>query len=128
MYRGSESGIPKLIGSGLGGTDAFGPGMTDGLKKFPIGISCLQWRNGLAILHPLGLGSNSTYLNGSSGCWTVIKIPIAHIQVNKRDGSDASVFSSNANIPVCIVPQRQSLMEIPSSMVDKFEHTAAISN
>lgn len=175
-YQGSERGIPKLIGSGLGGTESFAPGGNRGLDNFPIGIPRLQWDHGYTTLHPLGLGSNSTYLNalhkagkiGSrvfsifwgrvwdeypidgalvvggydkektigpnftapldygdfgdpSGCWTGIKVQITDIQLNNPDGSDVSLMSSSAKMPACIVPQRQSLMEIPQSLLTKFE-------
>lgn len=172
-YRGSERGIPKLISSGLGGTDSFAPGGKDSLADFPLGIPRLQWDHGYTNLHALGLGSNSTYLNalrqagkigsrvfsifwgrvwddypidgalvvggydkektiGSnftapldysdrSGCWTGMKVHITDIQLNSPDGSDVSLLPSSANVGACIVPQRQSLMEIPQSLLNKFE-------
>ncbi|KAM4055245.1 aspartic-type endopeptidase [Hirsutella rhossiliensis] len=175
-YQGSERGIPKLIASGLGGTESFAPGGKDGLNDFPIGIPRLQWDHGYTTLHPLGLGSNSTYLNalrqagriGSrvfsifwgrvwddypvdgalvvggydkektigpnftapldygdfgdpSGCWTGMKVHITDIQLNNLDGSDVSLLPSSANMPACIVPQRQSLMEVPRPLLHKFE-------
>lgn len=175
-HQGSESGIPKLIGSGLGGTESFAPGDVRGLDKFPISIPRLQWDHGYTTMHALGLGSDSSYLNalrkagriGSrvfsifwgrqwddhpidgalvvggydrektiganftapldyddfrdlSGCWTGMKVNITDIQLNNPDGTDVSLMTSAAQLPACIVPQRQSLMEIPQSLVTKFE-------
>ncbi|PHH81257.1 hypothetical protein CDD83_3633 [Cordyceps sp. RAO-2017] len=176
-YEGAENGIPKLTGSGLAGTDTFALEGAEALKDFPIGIARLPWDHGYTVLHPLGLGSNSTYLNAlrqagkipsrvfsifwgrmwtdnpvdgavvlggydeaktigepftapleygdfgasSSGCWTGMKVRITDIQLNKRDGSDVSIMPANTDVPACIVPQRQNLMELPQSVVTKFE-------
>lgn len=135
------------------------------------------------MLHALGLGSNSTYLNalrsaghigsrvwsifwgrmwidepldgslvlggydgekvigknytapldyadytGTGGCWTGMKVIISDIKVNFRDGSDESIFPSNTALPVCLVPQRQLLLEAPNSYVDKFEKITRINH
>ncbi|KAL2131438.1 hypothetical protein VTI74DRAFT_5107 [Chaetomium olivicolor] len=63
--RGSESGVPKLISTSLAGTDVFAAGTITSSNgtMMPIGIPRQQWDNGYTTLHPLGLGSNSTYLN-----------------------------------------------------------------
>ncbi|VUC33692.1 unnamed protein product [Clonostachys rosea] len=62
-WDGSELGLKSLASSGLGGTDNFQVNGTQVLTGFPFGIPRLSWDHGYTMLHPLGLGSNSTYLN-----------------------------------------------------------------
>lgn len=61
--RGSEPGVAKLLATSLAGTDRFGAGSSGKLAAMPIGIPRMRWDNGYSLLHALGLGSNSTYLN-----------------------------------------------------------------
>ncbi|SPQ19645.1 f58b5868-3b7f-4eaf-9a50-02c158bc32bc [Thermothielavioides terrestris] len=60
--RGAELGVPKLLSTSLAGTERFAAG-TSNFTTMPIGIPRMRWDNGYTILHALGLGSNSTYLN-----------------------------------------------------------------
>lgn len=59
----AEAGIKDLVSSSLGGTDNINLAGTGTTPRMPIGIPRQQWDNGYSTLHPLGLGSNSTYLN-----------------------------------------------------------------
>ncbi|KAK4157077.1 aspartic peptidase domain-containing protein [Chaetomidium leptoderma] len=61
--RGSELGVAKLLSTSLGGTDLLSAGSSGNLTSMPLGIPRMRWDNGYSILHALGLGSNSTYLN-----------------------------------------------------------------
>lgn len=69
------------------------------------------------------LGQNYTQAldYSSTGCWTGMKLNIADIQLNRRDGQDVSLFTANTVVAVCIVPQRQLLLEAPDSVMDNFE-------
>ncbi|KAH6999610.1 aspartic peptidase domain-containing protein [Ilyonectria destructans] len=62
-FEGSETGIKKLVSRSLGGTDTLTLNGSVTLDDFPIGIPHMKWDAGYTMLHPLGLGSNSTYLN-----------------------------------------------------------------
>jgi Eukaryotic aspartyl protease len=170
---GSEAGVKRLIDSSLGGTDYFALGESSTANKLPIGIPRMAWDGGYTVLHALGLGSNSTYLNAlkqssqigsrvwsifwgrmwtddnpldgsivfggydqrkiigqnhtqaldftSTGCWTGMKVNIADVLVNYRTGNDQSIFSANTVLPVCLVPQRQLLIEVPSAVYENYE-------
>lgn len=59
-------------------------------------------------------------IDGTSGCWTGMKVLVRDIQLNYRDGEDRSIFPSNTALPLCIVPQRQFLFEAPTSIYDAF--------
>ena len=175
-FKGSELGINKLVSTGLGGDDTLQLVNTKALKNFPIGTPRLGWDHGYTMLHPLGLGSNSTYLNAMreagqlasrvwsifwgrmwvdnpidgalvlggydenkvigdnytaplvyddhdspNGCWTGMKLTLSDIRVNFREGSEKSILPKNTALPVCIVPQRQLLLEAPNSWIDTFE-------
>lgn len=61
--RGSELGVPKLLSTSLAGTDLFGAGTSKPSDLMPFGIPRMRWDHGYTILHALGLGSDSTYLN-----------------------------------------------------------------
>ncbi|KAM0342607.1 hypothetical protein ACHAPU_009334 [Fusarium lateritium] len=88
-FQGSEAGIKKLISTSLAGTDNLTLDGAPAVGNFPIGIPRLKWDAGYTLLHPLGLGSNSTYLNAlratgkiSSRVWSIfwgrmwVKTPI----------------------------------------------------
>ncbi|KIV90889.1 hypothetical protein PV10_05493 [Exophiala mesophila] len=62
---------------------------------------------------------------GPSGCWTGMKLNVHDIRVNFRDGSDKTLFQTNSIMPVCLVPQRQLLLEAPSSIFSNFELVTA---
>ncbi|KAJ4269824.1 hypothetical protein NW762_001493 [Fusarium torreyae] len=87
--QGSEAGIKKLVSTSLAGTDNITLEGAPSIEDFPIGIPRLKWDAGYTLLHPLGLGSNSTYLNAlkaagaiSSRVWSIfwgrmwVKTPI----------------------------------------------------
>lgn len=59
---GAELGVAKLTASSVGGTDQLALGPAN-LSAVAIGIPRLRWDNGYTILHAVGFGSNSTYLN-----------------------------------------------------------------
>ena len=62
---GTELGVGKLVSTSVGGTDSFSLGSDEPftVEKFPFGIPRLRWDNGYTMLHALGLGSNSTFIN-----------------------------------------------------------------
>lgn len=59
---GTELGVKRLVSTSLSGTESLAVASAKSLT-LPIGIPRLRWDNGYTILSPLGLGSNSTYLN-----------------------------------------------------------------
>ncbi|CEI69272.1 hypothetical protein FVEN_g3977 [Fusarium venenatum] len=88
-FQGAESGIKKLVSTSLAGTDNITLEGAPAVEDLPIGIPRLKWDAGYTMLHPLGLGSNSTYLNTlkdagkiSSRVWSIfwgrmwVKTPI----------------------------------------------------
>lgn len=180
---GAETGIADLVSTSLTGSDEFSSGSIN-LSEFPIGTPRKNWDHGYTILHAMGMGKNSTYLNSlvqsgkiaskvwsifwgrmwidqpldgqvvlggydqekvigqnytqaldfsdSTGCWTGMKVTISDIELIDRTGSTSSVFPPNFALPVCIVPQRQLLIEAPSSILAAFEnktntHTTGVS-
>ncbi|KAH8666479.1 aspartic peptidase domain-containing protein [Xylariales sp. PMI_506] len=170
--KGAESGISTLISSSLGGSDHISI-ETANLTDFPIGIPRQAWDHGYTILHAMGMGSNSSFLqrlvdtgqiasrvwsifwgrmwvddaldgsvvvggydtqktigdnytqaldySDATGCWTGMAVTISDIQLIARDGNTASIFPTNFALPVCIVPQRQLLIEAPDSIFALFE-------
>ena len=77
-FQEAESGIKKLVATGLAGTDNLTLEGAPTVDNLPIGIPRLKWDAGYTMLHPLGLGSNSTYLNAlkeagkiSSRVWSI---------------------------------------------------------
>jgi hypothetical protein len=56
----------------------------------------------------------------ATGCWTGMKVNIADLVLNNRNGTDFSLFVANTVLPVCIVPQRQLLLEAPSNIMGGF--------
>ncbi|KAG8669359.1 hypothetical protein FPOAC2_08686 [Fusarium poae] len=88
-FEGAETGIKKLVSTSLAGTDNITIEGAPAVEDLPIGIPRLKWDAGYTMLHPLGLGSNSTYLNAlkeagkiSSRVWSIfwgrmwVKTPI----------------------------------------------------
>ncbi|KAF4947653.1 hypothetical protein FSARC_13914 [Fusarium sarcochroum] len=69
--QGSEAGIKKLVSTSLAGTDNITLEGAPAVEDFPIGIPRLKWDAGYTMLHPLGLGSNSTYLNALKAAGTI---------------------------------------------------------
>lgn len=65
---------------------------------------------------------------GSAGCWTGMRLNIRDIRVNPRSGSDKSLFPPNTVLPVCLVPQRQLLLEAPADIYSNFENATLTSN
>ncbi|QSZ37859.1 hypothetical protein DSL72_008959 [Monilinia vaccinii-corymbosi] len=170
---GAESGIKDLTKTSLTGSDIFSPGATN-LSAFPIGILRQNWDHGYTILHAMGMGSNSTYLNSlvqtgkiasrvwsifwgrmwidhpldgqvvvggydqekiigqnytqaldfsdATGCWTGMKVTISDIELIDRTGSTTSIFPPKFALPVCLVPQRQLLIEAPYSIFTTFQN------
>lgn len=174
-FQGSEKGVGKMLSTALTGTDTFQPGNGEAIKNFPVGIPRQRWDGGYTMLHAMGMGKDSTYLNalleagkigsrvwsifwgrmwinnaingsvvlggydeekvignnytaaldysdfqGTSGCWTGMKITVRDIKVNFWDGSEESILPSNTVLPCCIVPQRQLLLEAPGAIMDNF--------
>ncbi|KAI0156758.1 acid protease [Xylariaceae sp. FL1272] len=64
----------------------------------------------------------------STGCWTGMKVIVASIQLNFRNGSDIDMLPPNTSLDVCLVPQRQLLLEAPQSLVDTFEDLTGMAN
>ncbi|KAH7171161.1 aspartic peptidase domain-containing protein [Dactylonectria macrodidyma] len=172
-FEGSETGIKKLVSTSLGGTDTLTLNGSVTLDGLPIGIPRMKWDAGYTMLHPLGLGSNSTYLNTlraagkiGSRVWslfwgrmwvensingslvlggydeekslaritprhstmTTLRVILSDIKLNFRDGSDESIFPSNAALPCCLVPHQQLLLEAPLDYVDKFDEVTGINH
>ncbi|KAK1781451.1 aspartic peptidase domain-containing protein [Copromyces sp. CBS 386.78] len=64
---GTELGVKKLLSSSLAGVEKLSVGGSNTSSvTMPIGIPRLRWDGGYTILHALGLGANSTYLNALS--------------------------------------------------------------
>jgi hypothetical protein len=59
---------------------------------------------------------------GPNGCWTGMSVDIHDIRVNFGSGSEERVFPPNAVLPVCLVPQRQLLLEAPGIIFDNFQN------
>lgn len=87
-----------------------------------------DWLNGSIVLggydSELVSGNNYTQAldySNTTGCWTGMKVTITGITLNTRDGQDLSLLPLNTALPVCIVPQRQLLIEAPQSYMDTFQ-------
>lgn len=78
------------------------------------------------------IGQNYTHAldySNITGCWTGMKITITGIDLVDRTGSTTSILPPSMTVDVCIVPQRQLLMEAPVAIRDLFEnvtHTKTI--
>ncbi|TGO30007.1 hypothetical protein BPAE_0009g00230 [Botrytis paeoniae] len=141
--HGAESGIANLMPTSNADLDIFSSGSTN-LVKFPIGIPREAWDHEYTILHAMGMGTDSTYLNrplggydqekvigqnytqaldysNATGCWTGMKVTISDIELVDRTGSTISIFPPNFALPVCIVPQRQLLIEAPGQSWTPFK-------
>ncbi|KAK8104417.1 uncharacterized protein PG998_011450 [Apiospora kogelbergensis] len=57
----------------------------------------------------------------TTGCWTGMKVTVQDMQIIRRDGKSSSLFPPNYSVPVCIVPQRQLLIEAPQRVLTEFE-------
>ncbi|VUC26954.1 unnamed protein product [Clonostachys rosea] len=57
----------------------------------------------------------------STGCWTGMKVELSDIRLNFRDGRDISLVHANTTLAVCLVPQRQLLLEAPDEYILNFE-------
>ncbi|KAH8819858.1 aspartic peptidase domain-containing protein [Xylogone sp. PMI_703] len=71
------------------------------------------------------IGQNYTQpldYNEDTGCWTGMKVAISDIELIDRNGDTASIFPKHLSLPVCIVPQRQLLIEAPSDILQNFEN------
>jgi hypothetical protein len=56
-----------------------------------------------------------------TGCWTGMKLNLQDILINHRAGGDDSILPSSTILQVCLVPQRQLLLEAPGIVYDNFE-------
>ncbi|VUC32510.1 unnamed protein product [Clonostachys rosea] len=64
VFEGAEPGIEKLVKNNTAGMEgSFGIKDASLTEQIPIGIPREDWDTGHSTLHPLGLGSNSTFLN-----------------------------------------------------------------
>lgn len=176
---GAETGIVHLLSTSLDGTDTISLSGTN-LTAWPIGIPRLNWDHGYTTLHALGLGRNSTFLQGlvdtgeiasrvwsifwgrmwiddwldgsvvlggydsdlvlgdnytqaldysnTTGCWTGMRVTVTDMVLNIRDGSDVSIFPEHYELPTCIVPQRQLLMEAPGEILTNFDAATGMSS
>ncbi|KAA8563732.1 hypothetical protein EYC84_011751 [Monilinia fructicola] len=71
------------------------------------------------------IGQNYTQaldFSDATGCWTGMKVTISDIELIDRTGSTTSIFPPNFALPVCIVPQRQLLIEAPGSILATFQN------
>lgn len=94
-----------------------------------------DWLNGSIVLggydSELVSGDNYTQAldySNATGCWTGMKVTITDIVLNFRDGQDTSILPVNTALPVCIVPQRQLLIEAPESYLDTFQEVTETSS
>ncbi|OTB07026.1 hypothetical protein M426DRAFT_54273 [Hypoxylon sp. CI-4A] len=77
------------------------------------------------------IGKNYTQpldFSDETGCWTGMKVHISGIKLSARNGREADLLDYNTDIPVCIVPQRQLLLEGPQAIVDNFEYQTGMQN
>lgn len=54
-----------------------------------------------------------------TGCWTGIKVNISEVVLNTRDGEDHTIWDKEMS--VCIVPQRQTLLEATDEFLNAFQ-------
>lgn len=87
-----------------------------------------DWLDGSVVLggydSELVLGKNYTQAldySKETGCWTGMSVTISDIQLNDLNGGDVSILPDHYNLPVCIVPHRQLLIEAPGSIREKFD-------
>lgn len=75
------------------------------------------------------LGQNHTQrLDYSTGCWTGMRVILRDILVSYLDGDDRTLFPENTPLPVCIVPQKQLLMEMPEDIYNNFENVTQMTS
>ncbi|CZR35670.1 uncharacterized protein FPRO_00207 [Fusarium proliferatum ET1] len=63
FFKGGQYGVRNLVESANGAVDTFNLEGSADLDDFPFGIPTSKWDDTYSTLSPLGLGSNSTYLN-----------------------------------------------------------------
>lgn len=92
-----------------------------------------SWLDGSVVLggydSDLVLGDNYTQAldyDNTTGCWTGMRVTITDVVLNPRDGSDVSIFPKHYELPTCIVPQRQLLLEAPGEILTNFETTTGM--
>lgn len=61
-----------------------------------------------------------------TGCWTGMKVTVANVFVNFRNGTDVGIMPRNGAIQCCIVPHRQLLWEAPSGIIGAFENATQL--
>ncbi|KAL1850732.1 hypothetical protein Daus18300_012810 [Diaporthe australafricana] len=66
-------------------------------------------------------GDNYTWPLDYESCFNGLKVTITGITLNKRNGQDANILQTQVEVPCCIVPQRQFLMEAPYFIMQAFE-------
>lgn len=92
-----------------------------------------DWLDGSLVLggydSKVSVGDNYTQAldysdNDGTGCFTGMKVTITGIELNFSNGSDVTIYEDA--LPVCIVPQRQLLIEGPRSIREAFENTTGM--
>lgn len=56
----------------------------------------------------------------ATGCWTGMKVSISGIEANFWNGTNRNIIDKDQPVSVCIVPQRQHLLEAPVSVLTSF--------
>lgn len=77
------------------------------------------------------IGQNYTQpldYSNTTGCWTGMKVTITGIELVDRTGAITSILPSSMTVDVCIVPQRQLLLEAPIVIRDRFENVTGTKN
>ncbi|KAJ8119739.1 hypothetical protein ONZ43_g3375 [Nemania bipapillata] len=77
------------------------------------------------------IGKNYTQrldYSDTTGCWTGMRVNVASVKLNIRDGDDVELLSPSDAFDACIVPQRQLLLEAPPAIVKGFENTSGVSS
>lgn len=59
-----------------------------------------------------------------TGCWTGMKVTITGIELNFLNGTDVNIYDDA--LPTCLVPQRQLLLEGPSTIRESFENATGM--
>jgi hypothetical protein len=76
------------------------------------------------------IGQNHTQPSDytATGYWTGMKVNIATILLNFRDGGNHTIFCANNILHACIVPAPQLLAEVPASIYESFENVTGTRN
>jgi len=56
----------------------------------------------------------------ATGCWTGMKITVSGIEANFVNGANKNIIDKDQPLSVCLVPQRQHLLEAPLSVQSAF--------